>query len=210
MAIEKLNKGEFLAFPGMTTNLQPQHVMASKFCKQFSIGGSTKRGKLGSRKKARTTAREFTTAEGKDHRNFVWVPWLPKGVNYGPTQGKDALSGPFSGCYFVRYKIAGEGVWNAAHIATESDGLPDGREIWNDFVEANNVEISSGFKPSPGPDRSDVNNVWVGLITNTDDLYRIEAGPTIADTHPMLRKILTVEKVESLPPDDLRNIQRAT
>lgn len=112
----------------------------------------------------------------KTHRNFTWLPFVDNAINYTPVNGKDVLSGPFSGCYMILYNVAGAA--RVGHVAT-----PGAKAAWNNHV-ANQpgVNVLTGFQPHrvyydalafPVKRPEEGTARIFGLITNTGNCYAL-------------------------------------
>ncbi len=118
----KLKVGEYFQFPNMQAQLADAGVV-TKSCSRLTIGDSTRGASIvakgaaslgGMRVAAEaeaTPSKKRSIARGenaaKAHRNFIWMPWVQGAVNYAEQQGLDVMSGPFTGCYMIRYKEPG-------------------------------------------------------------------------------------------------------
>jgi hypothetical protein len=196
MTIEKkINKGELFQFP--KTVARANTGVHNSGCLDVTVGDSSKDSFLS--KKERLTANGVNA--DKSGRNFIWVPWMDGAVNYASQQGKDVMSGPFSGCYMIRYKIGG-GDWRVAHVHT-----PGAIDTWNTLASQNGFEIDCGFKPYFRRDSEGNHDKTYGVITNEGKCFRIWASeyqygsvdPTIG-----LRKIKEIKEITSLKPADLK------
>ena len=94
---------------------------------------------------------------------FTWLPWVDGKINYCPSQGRDVLSGFFSGCWMARYL---EGDFRICHI-TVQDNAKDCKTAWRQKAET--VESVTEFRPHSGMDCEKV----LGLITGTGAFYAI-------------------------------------
>lgn len=194
---KKLRRGQLFQFP--KTAKPASNGVRSEGCVEYTIDDSSKQGFFG------TTERLSAPGSnaGKNHRNYIWIPWMPEAVNYTEQQGKDVMSGPFSGCYMIRYRIAGGG-WRVAHVHT-----PGAIDAWNTHANTNGFEIGSGFKPYLRRESESNHDKTYGIITDDGNCYRVWAGeyqyghqdPTIG-----LRSIKEIVKIDSLPPNDLKNL----
>lgn len=200
MGIEtKLAPGEYIELP--LTGAQKANGVVSLGCTRLSIKVSKKVS--GYDATTRRIEDGYNPKEKKSHRNFVWLPWSVGAVNYTEQEGKDVLSGRFSGCYMIRYKLAG-GSWRVAHVDT-----PGGITAWNALAQANGFEISGGFKPYQEANVAKYGAApTYGIITDTGVCYRLIVAPVAWDkktgANSIYSKILEVSAVESLSADQLR------
>ena len=97
--------------------------------------------------------------------DFRWLPWADGKINYANLEGKDILSGFFTGCWMALYKDQN---FRVAHIAT---GDKDCKNIW--------ANAASGFQNVKGflPHKDSPNPFALGLITQNTDLFKIFLQP---------------------------------
>jgi len=203
MAIEKyFKKGQYFKFPG--TGAFHGRGVVSTGVSLLQINDPTRQKRSESKKwdPRKVTIRGLSRGENPDQadRNFVWLPWVDGAVNYADAQGKDVMSGPFSGCYLIRYKRA-DSDWRVAHVSTSEDLANDARADWNTLAAENGFVISCGFKPSRGKTLQ-----TYGIITAEGVCYRIEAGSATQTPTEFGRLITRVEKVTTIPPTDLMHL----
>lgn len=210
MAIEKkLNRGEWFEFPSLkATNA---NGVVSLSVEERTIGDSAKQNDPLIKGRVRGTAPGSNLH--KAHRNYVWLPWAAGAVNYAEAQGKDVMSGAFSGCYMVRYHM-GNGSWRVAHISL-GEGV-DSRVHWNALAAQNGFHISHGFKPydlqRDQATHADVKGQFrfIGLITATGDCWHFLVSEPPWDMvqggERPHRQILYKKKLPSLPEATLRHI----
>jgi hypothetical protein len=215
---KKMKRGTLFQFPKTTAGTGAG--VHNKGCLDQTVGDSAKE-KMAKPKKPDDAAKQgngppvvrydaFATKQRristdtnptKAHRNFIWLPWMEGAVNYAEQQGRDVLSGPFSGCYMIRYREGG-GAWRVAHVHT-----PGAIDDWNELAAKNGFEIDAGFKPYVR--KADEGNAdkWYGLITDDGLCYRIWAGGVEygrIDQMAPLRRIKLIAHVPSIEPADLR------
>ena len=72
----------------------------------------------------------------KAHRNFRWLPWVPGKITYAPISGTDILTGPFTGCWVVIFRMGAQVC--LGHIGTKTDAMtPESLAVkaaWADAV----------------------------------------------------------------------------
>ncbi len=196
MTIEKkINKGELFQFP---KTMKPANTgVHNSGCIDVTIGDSAKESMFSTRER-HSSGGEHATKAG---RNFIWIPWMDGAVNYADQQGKDVMSGPFSGCYMIRYKEGG-GDWRVAHVHT-----PGAIDAWNQLAAGGGFEIGCGFKPYKRRESEGNHDKTYGIITNEGKCYRVWASeyqygfrdPTIG-----LRRIIEIAFIKTIPPADLK------
>jgi hypothetical protein len=103
-----------------------------------------------------------------EHRDvsFRWLPWVSGKINYGDLQGKDILSGMFTGCWMAVYT---EGNTRVCHIATQTDD-GDCKAAWRAHKARKGISNVKEFRPDlelPGA-------LNLGLVTSTSELYKIQ------------------------------------
>jgi hypothetical protein len=80
---------------------------------------------------------------------LLFLPWKPGYISEIERGGQDVLSGPFSGCYFVKYKKGGMDY--VGHIGTDlsptSNNSIQVKAAWNAFASRSDVRLSCGFNP---------------------------------------------------------------
>jgi hypothetical protein len=79
-----------------------------------------------------------------------WLYWNPGYITEVECRGNDVMSGPFSGCYFVKYKKNDNQIY-VGHIGTDNVILDNTRRVktaWNGFARDENVELLCGFNPA--------------------------------------------------------------
>lgn len=195
MAIEtKLRRGELFEFPQLGDF--PHDGVISKGTLAKNISDSSRSTLLAKKSRSLSDGENLV----KSHRNFIWLPWANGGINYVESNGKDVLSGPFSGCYMIRYKHA-NGAWRVAHV-----DMPKGRAAWEQMAGENGFVIDCGFKPFRATTARKIAETayekTFGLVTGNGQCYRIVASKWVepARTH---RRIVEMERVDSLAPNTL-------
>jgi hypothetical protein len=151
--LRKLNEGEFLDFNIPADLPAPDPVGAfvdtpvRNCCLEISTG-------------RRTTTRAVTmdmrfTHESKQHRNFRWLPYAPGGITMAATGGMDILSGKFTGCWMIAYRVEGRPEPYVAHVGTVDTNQPTSaatnnavKATWNNFAGGDRIRVLAGFKPS--------------------------------------------------------------
>ena len=211
MSIEKkLNRGEWFEFPSL--NATASAGVVSLGVAERSIGDSAKH------RDGLTPGRVRGSSDGsnaaKTHRNYVWLPWASGAVNYAEAQGKDVMSGAFSGCYMVRYH-RGNGSWRVAHVSL-GDGV-DSREAWNAHAAENGFHVGCGFKPYDIQRDKATHDAlkgqsfrFIGLITHTGECWHFIVGLEPWDMGSggpsPYRQILYKKRQPSLPQAALLHI----
>lgn len=116
------------------------------------------------------------------HRNFAWLPYRAGHVTFTALDGKDVLSGPFSGCRMVLGEV--NGVRQVYHIGTylgadTPQSLAAKRGFYRLMGDASFTYVA-GFSPfasfSPVPDPLPGESLLarvLGLITDDGDLFAI-------------------------------------
>jgi hypothetical protein len=211
MGIErKLKVGELFKFPGPFSG-SGQGVVSLGCCPLqvgkgvrppllSAVGGASLPGQaavVGKASLTLPTKRSFTKGENaeKGHRNFFWLPWVLDAVNQVNQQGRDVMSGPFSGCYLIRYKEAG-GDWRVAHVS-----MPGGAKAWNALAAQPGFSIQCGFKPFLGRRLGDgANDFTCGVITDDGRCFRVYASETNLTSYRLIKQ---VHMMDSLAPDTL-------
>ena len=204
MGIEtKMSVGEFIQLPpGKSPS---RNGVVSEGCSEHSILISKK--VKGYDAKTRLIQDGFNPKTKKSHRNFIWLPWIVGAVNYTEQGGKDVLSGRFSGCYMIRYKMSG-GAWRVAHVHT-----PEGIDAWNELASAPGFQISGGFKPflASNVQKYGSDAHTYGIITDAGLCYRLMVKETRwnfkkgeADVY---HEIIEISPIESVLADDLKNLK---
>jgi hypothetical protein len=83
------------------------------------------------------------------HRVFQWLNYIPGIINQVSLNGIDVLSGFFSGCWLMHYKI--DGIVYVGHVGTEEDATHQNtiisKRAWNNFAQQNPKDVVGGFKP---------------------------------------------------------------
>ena len=199
MTIEKkINKGELFQFP--KTMAKGGAGVHNIGCLDIEIGDSAKEGMFSKAERQSSLGSHAT----KSGRNFIWLPWMEGAVNYADQQGKDVMSGPFSGCYMIRYRQGG-GDWRVAHVHT-----PGAIDDWNAMAAGGGFEIGCGFKPYLRRNTEDDHDKTYGIITSTGSCYRIWAGKAeygFVDKTVAMRRIKEVKLITNTPsPASLKTL----
>lgn len=118
--------------------------------------------------------------------NFRWLPWADGKINVANLEGKDVLSGYFTGCWMVLYKDQNLRV---AHIAT---GDQDCKNLWSNAAPG--FQNVKGFLPHIGS-----NNAFsLGLVTENTDLFKIHLTPlqevAISNPHRTVEEWMAPER----------------
>jgi hypothetical protein len=150
------------------------------------------------------TQRDVVVGENLDktHRNFIWLPYAVNQINYATSQGKDVLSGVFTGCWMIRY--TNNGSVRVAHVST-----PNASAAWNALAATNAIQIQQGFKPSDFLDlkkatggTGDFGLEMFGLVTDTGDLFTV--GLQRRDKEGVnIRRVAFVAPATSKTPEEL-------
>jgi hypothetical protein len=145
---------------------------------------------------------------GKDHRNFIWLEWLPGLVSEVRPNGIDVLTGPMSGCWITSYLRGG--VHYVGHVGTDMErNHPNSiaaRGAWNTFAAGVPIAAYSGFNPFndrwdgavPTPQPGEANRKTFALVTAEGHFYTIITYPQI--NRPTRIRIAGIQrKYNSLP-----------
>lgn len=110
---------------------------------------------------------------------FRWLPWVSGKINYAQMEGRDVLSGMFTGCWMTLYKQ--DGAMRVGHVATQNDA-GDCKEVWRRHRSAPGVVDVKEFRPDLGM-QGEFN---LGLATATGTLWKIQLAPdaTISVANP--------------------------
>ena len=97
------------------------------------------------------------------------LPWVGNGINYTESEGKDVLSGPFTGCIMAVYKRSGSR--RVCHVAT-----PECKDAWAK-VKAE-TQLVKEFKPSDHLPDAITKSLKGGLViyghvTSDDKCYAV-------------------------------------
>jgi hypothetical protein len=169
MIERKLVVGSYLDIGDIAT-LNPGGVPGeiSQGAEDRTIEVSHRQGWFGSKQRDIVAGENAT----KSHRNFVWLPYAIGQINYATPQGKDVLSGVFTGCWMMRYSNGG--VVRVAHVST-----PTASAAWNALAANNQVQVLQGFKPtdfhdaSAATEKGDYGLEMFGLVTDAGNLFTI-------------------------------------
>lgn len=118
------------------------------------------------KKRALKKNKVVTTVQHSEVK-FRWLPWVNGKINYANLEGKDVLSGMFTGCWMALYKE--DGNFRVCHIATTTDAT-DCKATWRKHKTLPNVSSVKEFKPDSG--LASARNL--GLVTATGELWKIE------------------------------------
>ena len=76
---------------------------------------------------------------------FRWLPYVDGRINWTPAQGRDVLSGRFTGCIMSRYSE--EGALRVAHVVTSGDVDSDCKAQWKKHKDEGRAMGVLQFKP---------------------------------------------------------------
>ena len=201
MIERKLTPGEFISL-GDISEIPPQGAgpEVTFGCEDRTIGISE--NFFGPKKRTINPGENLSANKG--HRNFIWLPFMPTKTNYTLSQGKDVLSGKFSGCYMISYTVGG--MRRVAHVAT-----PEAKASWNATVANVNYQMIAGFQPMESVNvnglnmlKDDLDVVFLGLITAIDTLYSVVLAKL--DARGTRFRIMKVDLVPSLAHNVLTNL----
>ena len=113
------------------------------------------------------------TIENKTEHKATWyfrlLPYVQGSINYTEMQGRDVLSGWFSGCIMAKYY--NEGTCRVCHVST---GAPnDCKDAWNVIKSGQGMHNVSEFRPFDKNDPVILANLTLGLITGNGIFYTI-------------------------------------
>jgi hypothetical protein len=114
-------------------------------------------------------AKVLPVSEGDGANGFVFLPWVEDAVNYTQSQGKDVLSGPFTGCLMTAYTRGGSR--RIGHVST-----PSCNALWDLMKKDSEVKVIAEFKPSDAKfdSKSITNGLAVfGLVTADGRCYSV-------------------------------------
>lgn len=123
--------------------------------------------------------------------DFLFLPWVGDALNYVESQGKDVLSGPFTGCVMTAYTRNGSR--RVGHVAT-----PGCNELWMAMKKEGTVKVLSEFKPTDVITGATAGTLtkggpsWFGLITADDKCYSMLCD---YDSQAKSYKVVAVSKV---------------
>lgn len=199
MIERKIHVGEFISFGdiGDAGSADPGQVTRGVEERKINYSHGFKQTK-------REVEQGQFEADNKQHRNFIWLPWVKNSINYTESNGKDVLSGAFTGCIMVLYKYAG--VRRVGHIS-----LPDAKDAWNALMADPQMEVLAGFKPHENNADGALDVVGddsvlkiYGLITNDGRLYSITTF--IQKIDKAYSRIASVALMQSMDLNVLRNL----
>ena len=101
-----------------------------------------------------------------DEVAFRWLPWVGGKINYANLEGKDLLSGMFTGCWMAVYK---QGNLRVAHIATQTDDT-DCKAAWRLHKALPTVSEVQEFLPH----RDLAGTFNLALVTSASALYKLQ------------------------------------
>ena len=101
-----------------------------------------------------------------DEVAFRWLPWVGGKINFANLEGKDVLSGMFTGCWMAVYQQVNQRV---AHIATQTDAT-DCKASWRAHRALPAVSEVQEFLPN----RDLAGTFNLGLVTSTSALYKLQ------------------------------------
>lgn len=101
-----------------------------------------------------------------DEVAFRWLPWVGGKINCANLEGKDVLSGMFTGCWMAVFKQVNLRV---AHIATQTDDT-DCKAAWRTHKALPDVAEVQEFLPH----RDLAGTFNLGLVTSTSALYKLQ------------------------------------
>lgn len=162
------------------------------------------------------TARSVVRVSSAARTQLTWLPYVPGYTNVVKSNGLNVLSGPFSGCYMIKFMLRGEAY--TGHVAT-----PEAKTSWNAFAQGlQNNDIVRGFKPAnhlmganttavKSSDGRNGDDAWkiFGLITSTNELYTIFAFSQKMNgiIMPTVHRIAYIsQKVAPMAPPQLRTL----
>ncbi len=180
--------------------------------KRGGAGGGLPPGLVSIGAQARSVVRVSSPARTQ----LTWLPYVPGYTNVVKSNGLNVLSGPFTGCYMIKFMLRGEAY--TGHVAT-----PEAKTSWNQFAQGlTNNDIVRGFKPANhlmganttpviSNDRRNGDSALriFGLITSTSELYTIVGFSQIMNgiQMPTVHRIAYIsQKVAPLAPPQLRNL----
>lgn len=106
----------------------------------------------------------------------LWLPYIPGEINYTTSQGKDVISGPFSGCIMAAYNKKDGGGRRVCHVSTFGDRKYDCKESWEQIKNECISHVS--FRPHQcardlsGRQLKKVGNALAfGIITSDNRCY---------------------------------------
>ncbi len=109
------------------------------------------------------------TDGGAGADSFIFLPWVEDAVNYVESQGRDVLSGPFTGCIMAAYMRNGSR--RIGHVST-----PGCNALWAGMKNESEVSVQAEFKPANADFdfKSIKSNLKIyGLITADDQCYSV-------------------------------------
>lgn len=160
--INKLIVGRYLHMPKFDNKpLPPSAAMKARMDKDkwaehfievdgrnYMISESEGSGLLGTTRTSEVSAAD--EPHKKEHRNFRWLPWIPGKISYVPIAGTDVLTGPFTGCWAVVFKMGSDTY--LGHIGTDltatSDNSKQVKKAWADAIASGTVTPVRACNPA--------------------------------------------------------------
>lgn len=129
-----------------------------------------------------------------------WLPWVAGKINYAHHEGKDVLSGMFTGCWMATYK---EVSLRVAHIATQTDAT-DCKAAWRAHKAAPGVSDVKEVLPHLG--LATATNL--GLVSSAGDLYKIELSdaPKLTIVNPWPTAAEWMDPAKGKKPKDIAEL----
>lgn len=151
----------------------------------------------------------------KEHRNFIWLPWLSGGISVVALSIGDVLTGPMSGCWLVTYRKA-NGVPHVAHIGTDIASAAKTKAVkdaWNAFANANQGDLIGGFNPLrqwqgalPAQRGGEGAARMFGLVTTDGRYFAVMTYQQAAPAPNSLLRIAGIQQIPPTGPAQLRDI----
>lgn len=118
------------------------------------------------------TEHRFLRGDVRRSGDVYFIPWSPGGINYVFSNGRDVISGPFTGCIMASYTKGG--ARRVCHVAT-----PECNAAWQALKAGSDFTLITEFAPAdPVLDRMGyytkklTGGLYVlGLITADDKCY---------------------------------------
>ncbi|MDR2784897.1 MAG: hypothetical protein LBB83_03170 [Treponema sp.] len=137
----------------------------------------------------------------------LWSYWYPGFITEVECGGDDVMSGPFSGCYFVKYRR--DNADYVGHIGTAESSVSqntlDVKQAWDVYAKREDVRLICGFNPVRHITPRKCGQKVFAIITSGNECYALNVAvktSALQTTIVLLGKI----KVTSLSPDELRNL----
>lgn len=122
-------------------------VTAREYALQESVGSGAFNT---TRTSAVTPVATPAQAHAKAHRNFRWLPWIKGKVSCTPLAGTDILTGTFTGCWAVIFRMGTTlyfghiGTFNASDTAESIQA----KAAWKNAVASGAITPLKAFKPT--------------------------------------------------------------